>query len=31
MRHVDMIWRLWNLFDVIPEGRGEKWGPKLSY
>jgi len=26
-----MIWRLWNLFDVIPEGRGEKWGPKLSY
>lgn len=31
MRHVDMIWPLWNLFDVIPEGRGEKWGPKLSY
>lgn len=31
MRRVDMIWPLWNLFDVIPEGRGEKWGPKLSY
>jgi predicted dithiol-disulfide oxidoreductase (DUF899 family) len=30
-RHVDMIWPLWNLFDVIPEGRGEKWNPKLSY
>jgi predicted dithiol-disulfide oxidoreductase (DUF899 family) len=30
-RHVDMIWPLWNLFDVIPEGRGEKWSPKLSY
>jgi predicted dithiol-disulfide oxidoreductase (DUF899 family) len=31
MRHVDMIWPLWNLFDVTPEGRGEKWNPKLSY
>jgi predicted dithiol-disulfide oxidoreductase (DUF899 family) len=31
MRHVDMIWPLWNLFDVTPEGRGEKWSPKLSY
>lgn len=31
MRHVDAIWPLWNLFDVIPEGRGGKWGPKLSY
>jgi len=30
-RHVDMIWPLWNLFDLIPEGRGEKWNPKLSY
>lgn len=30
-RHVDMIWPLWNLFDFTPEGRGEKWGPKLSY
>ena len=31
MRHVDMIWPLWNLFDYTPEGRGEKWGPKLAY
>ena len=31
MRHVDMIWPLWNLFDVTPEGRGEKWNPKLTY
>jgi len=30
-RHVDMIWPVWNLFDLIPEGRGEKWNPKLSY
>jgi predicted dithiol-disulfide oxidoreductase (DUF899 family) len=31
MRHVDMIWPLWNLFDVTPGGRGEKWSPKLAY
>jgi predicted dithiol-disulfide oxidoreductase (DUF899 family) len=30
-RHVDSIWPLWNLFDFTPEGRGEKWIPKLSY
>src|ERR1700694_2554362 len=30
-RHVDAIWPLWNLFDFTPEGRGEKWIPKLSY
>lgn len=30
-RHVDAIWPLWNLFDFTPEGRGEKWNPKLSY
>jgi predicted dithiol-disulfide oxidoreductase (DUF899 family) len=30
-RHVDMIWPLWNLLDVTPEGRGEKWSPKLAY
>jgi predicted dithiol-disulfide oxidoreductase (DUF899 family) len=30
-RHVDSIWPLWNLFDFTPEGRGEKWNPKLSY
>ncbi len=30
-RHIDMIWPLWNLFDFTPDGRGEKWYPKLSY
>jgi predicted dithiol-disulfide oxidoreductase (DUF899 family) len=30
-RHVDLIWPVWNLFDFTPEGRGEKWYPKLSY
>lgn len=30
-RHVDLIWPLWNLFDVAPEGRGSDWYPKLSY
>jgi predicted dithiol-disulfide oxidoreductase (DUF899 family) len=30
-RHVDMIWPLWNLFDVTPEGRGSDWYPKLAY
>jgi predicted dithiol-disulfide oxidoreductase (DUF899 family) len=31
MRHVDMIWPLWNLLDVTPEGRGRDWYPRLSY
>jgi len=30
-RHVDMIWPIWSLFDLTPEGRGEKWSPRLSY
>jgi len=30
-RHVDLIWPIWNLFDLTPEGRGEKWFPKLQY
>jgi predicted dithiol-disulfide oxidoreductase (DUF899 family) len=30
-RHVDLIWPLWNLFDLTPEGRGTTWFPKLSY
>jgi predicted dithiol-disulfide oxidoreductase (DUF899 family) len=30
-RHVDMIWPLWNMFDLTPEGRGTSWYPKLSY
>ncbi len=30
-RHADLIWPLWNLFDLTPEGRGTDWFPKLSY
>lgn len=30
-RHVDMIWPLWNVFDMTPEGRGTDWYPKHSY
>jgi predicted dithiol-disulfide oxidoreductase (DUF899 family) len=30
-RHVDLIWPLWNLFDLTPEGRGETWYPALEY
>lgn len=30
MRHVDMMWPLWNVLDVTPEGRGD-WYPQLSY
>jgi predicted dithiol-disulfide oxidoreductase (DUF899 family) len=30
-RHVDLIWPLWNLFDLTREGRGTKWYPKLQY
>jgi predicted dithiol-disulfide oxidoreductase (DUF899 family) len=30
-RHVDVMWPLWNVFDLTPEGRGADWQPKLSY
>ncbi len=30
-RHVDMIWPLWNLLDLTPEGRGKDWYPKIAY
>lgn len=30
-RHVDLLWPLWNLLDVTPEGRGKDWYPQLSY
>lgn len=30
-RHVDLIWPLWNVFDMTPEGRGSDWYPKFSY
>lgn len=30
MRHVDMMWPLWNVLDTTAEGRGD-WYPELSY
>ena len=30
-RHADLIWPLWNVFDLTPEGRGTDWFPKVSY
>ncbi len=30
-RHVDLIWPLWNIFDMTPEGRGSEWYPKHEY
>lgn len=30
MRHVDMMWPLWNVLDTTAEGRGD-WYPALSY
>jgi predicted dithiol-disulfide oxidoreductase (DUF899 family) len=30
-RHIDMMWPLWNLLDLTPEGRGADWFPSLSY
>ncbi len=30
-RPVDLIWPLWNLFDMTPDGRGTGWYPKLKY
>lgn len=29
-RHIDMIWPLWNVFDLTPAGRGEDWFPSLD-
>lgn len=30
-RHVDLLWPIWNFFDLTPEGRGTDWMPRLSY
>jgi predicted dithiol-disulfide oxidoreductase (DUF899 family) len=30
-RHVDLVWPLWNVFDLTPDGRGADWFPKTSY
>ncbi len=29
--HSDMMWPLWNVLDLTPEGRGESWYPALEY
>ncbi len=29
-RHIDLMWPLWNVLDLTPEGRGADWYPKLS-
>jgi len=26
-----MVWPLWNMLDLTPEGRGTTWDPKLNY
>jgi len=30
-RHMDQTWPLWNILDLLPEGRGADWFPQLSY
>jgi predicted dithiol-disulfide oxidoreductase (DUF899 family) len=30
-RHIDMMWPLWNVLDLVREGRGTDWFPSLSY
>jgi len=29
-RHVDLLWPVWSIFDLTPEGRGD-WYPELTY
>ena len=29
-RHIDLMWPLWNVLDLTPDGRGADWYPKLS-
>lgn len=30
-RHIDMMWPLWNVLDLTPEGRGSDWYPQREY
>ncbi len=30
-RHVDLLWPVWNAFDLLPQGRGTDWFPALDY
>jgi predicted dithiol-disulfide oxidoreductase (DUF899 family) len=30
-RHIDLMWPLWNVLDLTPDGRGADWLPQLTY
>ncbi len=30
-RHMDLLWPLWNVFDLTADGRGTDWFPRPSY
>jgi len=30
-RHIELIWPLWNVLDLTPQGRGTDWYPRLEY
>jgi predicted dithiol-disulfide oxidoreductase (DUF899 family) len=30
-RHVDFMWPIWKVLDLVPEGRGTDWGPEYEY
>ncbi len=30
-RHIDILWPLWNVLDLTPDGRGADWYPKVAY
>jgi predicted dithiol-disulfide oxidoreductase (DUF899 family) len=30
-RHIDILWPLWNILDLTPQGRGATWYPALTY
>jgi predicted dithiol-disulfide oxidoreductase (DUF899 family) len=30
-RHIDLLWPLWNVLDLTPEGRGADFYPQVSY
>jgi len=30
-RHVDYMWPVWKVLDLIPEGRGTDWRPQREY
>jgi predicted dithiol-disulfide oxidoreductase (DUF899 family) len=30
-RHVDFMWPIWKILDLVPEGRGSGWDPRYDY